>query len=278
LPSNAVPLPKASVTRTAVAGDGCPICIRATAMYYEISGTKVRLAGSMHHVPAGAPIPLWIEQAYRWSEDLYLEENKDEAQGHTLLPLGESSEQRVPAELWAKIKTAWPASQGVLGRQKLWLIATSLGFSGVPSQHGVEHLITERAKADSRTIRYLETGAEFSQLMDGTADIEYHKAFAVILRSDAQSRAQSISDMYWAWMSGRVDRLMETLQRSPMAQFPLLREMIFDRRNWLWLPRIVAILVTPRPTVIFVGAGHLGGPDGILALLRRAGFNSTHLV
>jgi uncharacterized protein len=247
-------------------------------MYYEISGTNVRLAGSMHHVPAGAPIPLWIEQAYRWSEDLYLEENRDDAQKHTLLPIGESSEQRVPAELWATIKAAWPESQGTLERQKLWLIAISLGFSGVPSQHGVEHFIMERAKADSRIVRYLETGAEFSQLMDSMADIEYHKAFAVILRSNAQTRAQSINDMYWAWMSGRVDRLMETLQKSPMAQFPMLREMIFDRRNWLWLPRIVTILATRRPTVIFVGAGHLGGPDGILALLRRAGFNCTPLV
>jgi uncharacterized protein len=247
-------------------------------MYYQISGTYVRLAGSMHHVPAGAPLPLWIEHAYRWSEDLYLEEKRDDAQKHTLLPIGESSEQRVPAELWAKIKEAWPESQGVLGRQKLWLIAISLGFSGIPSQHGVEYFITERAKTDSRIVRYLERGAEFSQLMDGMPDVEYHKAFATILRSDAQIRGQSINDMYWAWMSGRVDRLMETLQRSPMAQFPMLRAMIFDRRNWLWLPRIVDILVTRRPTVIFVGAGHLGGPGGILALLSRAGYHCALLV
>jgi TraB/PrgY/gumN family len=206
--------------------------------------SKARESASLNSHALGLP----IEPLVHGLKD-YLEENRNDAQRHTLLPIGESSEQRVPAELWATIKAAWPESQGALGRQKLWLIAISLGFSGVPSQHGVEHFITERAKGDSRIVRYLETGAEFSQLMDSMADIEYHKAFAVILRSNAQTRAQSINDMYWAWMSGRVDRLMETLQKSPMAQFPMLREMIFDRRNWLWLPRIVAILVTRRPTV-----------------------------
>jgi hypothetical protein len=56
-----------------------------------------------------------------------------------------------------------------------------------------------------------------------------------------------------------------------MEQVPAVREIIFDRRNALWLPRIVAMLRTKLRTVIFVGAGHLDGTNGLPALLAQAG-------
>ena len=47
-----------------------PSAIANTDMYYELVGTNVRLAGSMHAWPAEAgqqDLPAWIWAAYQWS-------------------------------------------------------------------------------------------------------------------------------------------------------------------------------------------------------------------
>jgi uncharacterized protein YbaP (TraB family) len=247
-------------------------------VYYQIENTNVRLAGSLHLVPAGKTLPNWILEAYQWSEDLYLEANDADTAKLALLPSGESWERRLPAAIWTSIKAAWPAHQPPLGPQKPWFIAMVLGMSGIPLLLGVENFIKARAKADSRCIQYLETVGEFSQLMEGVTDADYARAFAVVLANDAQTRGQNIADMYRAWMSAQVDAVEMIARQSPLGQFPVVREIIFDRRNLLWLPRIVATLGTNRRTVVFVGAGHLGGPNGLLALLGRAGHVCQRLV
>lgn len=248
-------------------------------MYYQIEGTNVRLAGSMHVVPAGAMLPAWVLEAYQWSEDLYLEASQEEAQKYYFQPAGDSSERRVSPDVWATLKSVWPANHplGAFGAQKLWVIAMGLSLSGIPLLLGVENFVTKRAKADARLIQYLETGAEFSQLMDGVTDVDYARGFELLLSSSAQMRANNIADMYAAWTSGQLQAVVEAQQRSPLAQFPGVREIVFDRRNVLWLPRIIATLASNRRTLIVVGAGHLGGKNGLLCLLEGAGYRYSEV-
>jgi uncharacterized protein YbaP (TraB family) len=47
-----------------------------------------------------------------------------------------------------------------------------------------------------------------------------------------------------------------------------------DDRNSRWIPLIIQY-VKSHPTFIAVGAGHLGGPNGVIRLLQRAGFTVT---
>ncbi len=42
-------------------------------------------------------------------------------------------------------------------------------------------------------------------------------------------------------------------------------------RNRRWIPRILRV-AKAKPTFFAVGAGHLGGKDGVIALLRRSGY------
>lgn len=232
-------------------------------MYYQIAGTNVRLAGTMHLVPAATTLPPWIQQAYQWSEDLYLEADTEEAKRYFLLPPGDSSERQVPAALWSALRSLWPANHplGALGPQKRWVIAIGLSLSGIPLQFGVENWITDRAKVEGRVIQYLETGAEFSQLMDTVSDAEYERGFSAILVSDAQTRAKAIAEMYAAWTSGQLQAVVEAQQRSPLSQFPGVREIVFDRRNRLWLPRIIARMGSTRRTLILVGVRGISGEN-----------------
>jgi len=239
-------------------------------MYYQIEGTNVRLAGSMHFVPEGATVPQWVFDAYRWSEEVYFESNKDDLPRHTLLPCGRSSEANVPADLWANMKAHWPAHMPVLGPQKLWTIAIVLGTTGLRLTYGVEHEVTELTKTDSREIKYLETVDEFVQLQDAVPDSDYVSAFPIILNTPADVRARNITALYTAWMSGQAEAVSAVINTTPLAQFPRVKTAMFDARNALWLPRIIDIIRSGKRTVIYVGAGHVGGPNGLLSLLARS--------
>jgi uncharacterized protein len=254
--------------------------LRAESMYYQIEGTNVRLAGSMHLIPAGATVPQWTLDAYLWSDEVFIEANKDDMRTDGFLPPGQSSKTRVPPHLWKKIESCWPANHplGVPGPQKLWLVAMVLALAGVSLSHGVENAVTERLKADARQIRYLETVGEFARLMDGVSDADYARAFALILDSSVDLRSQNLAKTYTAWISGQADAVAAVMRASPMAQFPAVRKAVFDARNAIWLPRIVELLGTRKRTVVYIGAGHLGGPAGLLALLGRAGHDVSPLL
>lgn len=245
-------------------------------MYYQIEGTNVRIAGSMHQIPKGTTIPLWILEAYRWSEELYLEADSADLKNHVFMPDGELTEQRIPPQLWPSLKAAWPAG-GHLDSQKLWTVAAVLATAGLDLAPGVEPQLGERMRIDSRLARYLETMADFAALAESIPDAVYVQAITKLLSNHAE-RARGIADMYTAWMSGRVENVESVKQRVMLGQFPQVREMMFDRRNFAWLPKIIDILASKRRTLIVVGAGHLGGANGLLKLLDGAGHQYSDVV
>jgi uncharacterized protein YbaP (TraB family) len=50
-----------------------------------------------------------------------------------------------------------------------------------------------------------------------------------------------------------------------------MNERIYGQRNRNWIPRIEGYLRSGQ-TYFVVGAGHMGGPDGLLSLLRTRGY------
>jgi uncharacterized protein YbaP (TraB family) len=74
-----------------------------------------------------------------------------------------------------------------------------------------------------------------------------------------------------AWSKGDQARLDELIN-GDLDQFPQLRKMMLDDRNQRWLPKIEAMLKEKHVFFITVGAGHLTGPMGVPALLRKAGY------
>ena len=53
-------------------------------------------------------------------------------------------------------------------------------------------------------------------------------------------------------------------------------EILLIGRNKNWIP-IMEDMMTDKPTFFAVGAGHLGGPEGVIALLEKAGYQLTPL-
>jgi uncharacterized protein YbaP (TraB family) len=50
-----------------------------------------------------------------------------------------------------------------------------------------------------------------------------------------------------------------------------------EERNKNWVPKI-ATFIAQKKTFIAVGAGHLGGPNGLIRLLEQKGYTLTPIV
>lgn len=81
-------------------------------MYLQLTGTQVRLLGSMHLFPATSRrTPPWIAEAYDWAEALVFESDPP-----TILPFLKadqpgSAQQLQPflsADAWRQLQAAWP--------------------------------------------------------------------------------------------------------------------------------------------------------------------------
>jgi uncharacterized protein len=67
-----------------------------------------------------------------------------------------------------------------------------------------------------------------------------------------------------------VDLLLEDMAKSKMSDSDFEKDLL-ETRNSNWIPKIAKI-VSEKPTFFAVGAGHLGGEKGVIALLRKQGF------
>ena len=62
-----------------------------------------------------------------------------------------------------------------------------------------------------------------------------------------------------------------------LSIFPAFEERVLDARTRSWVPKIERDLASGHTCFVVVGAAHLGGPNGALALLRARGNTITQL-
>ena len=72
------------------------------------------------------------------------------------------------------------------------------------------------------------------------------------------------------WRRGDVD-LIATRMRESYRDFPAFYQRLIVARNQNWIPKIEQYLRSGQIYFVVAGAGHMGGSDGLLALLRQRG-------
>jgi pheromone shutdown protein TraB len=79
-----------------------------------------------------------------------------------------------------------------------------------------------------------------------------------------------------AWHHGDVDTIAG-IMRDAFRDFPAFGERLIGARNRKWIPEIEGYLRSGRTYFVVVGAGHIGGPEGLLALLKARGYQVEQL-
>jgi uncharacterized protein YbaP (TraB family) len=101
--------------------------------------------------------------------------------------------------------------------------------------------------------------------------------FILLSLKDLDDTVDVMDDMIEAWRTGDNDALSELFVADMLEQAPEIYDSLLKQRNLNWLPQLEGMLESPEVEFVLVGAAHLVGPDGLLALLQAKGFQVSRL-
>jgi uncharacterized protein len=138
-------------------------------------------------------------------------------------------------------------------------------FTGQP----IDLYFAANGKQTGKTILPLETMEEQITLLYDHDPVEKQaKDLVTMVRDLGKTKDQSrLLTQYY--LKGDLDAMF-TLMKTAETEAGSMAHLL-DERNQNWMKRLPALLAA-RPTFVAVGAGHLPGPNGLIALLRKDGF------
>jgi len=247
----------------------------------------VYLAGSVHALPKGdSAFPEQLERAYQAVNVVVLEVDLDDMNPldaikfittNGTLPANQSLEDVVGVAQYArvsKLAASLEVPEVVISKLEPWsaaLILTqyALTRTGFDPSLGIDMQITERARADGKTIEGLETVIDQLSVFDSRS-FEEQTRFLLDSADDAPKLNEDLQDLIDAWRKGNL-RALEKAFVEERAKSPELYDALLGARNRQWLPKIEALLKEDRDYLVVVGALHYVGKDGLLALLTQDG-------
>jgi uncharacterized protein YbaP (TraB family) len=139
----------------------------------------------------------------------------------------------------------------------------------------MEQVIMEEAKKNDKKIKGLETMAYQAGVLDS---IPYKlQAEQLVSYIDNlgknEDEDKELNEMMSAYLAQDLRRLEELMKKTDMGIGNFTEILLYNRnRNWV---KKLETLMPEKSLVVAVGAGHLPGPDGVINLLRKAGYTVT---
>lgn len=184
------------------------------------------------------------------------------------------------AKQYARLDSALKTSLGV-GAQQLEMfkpaaisaqLAMALAMKEFPDMQQQEQLdmtIQSKAKESGKKLGALETVMFQTELLYGTPISQQAKELA-----EGLDQIEKLPEITWqmaeAYRKQDIDKLLEVIKMESHDS-PEYLERILYSRNRNWAEQLKSIMAT-APTFFAVGAGHLPGDKGLLALLKEAGY------
>jgi uncharacterized protein YbaP (TraB family) len=244
------------------------------------------LGGSVHALRnSDYPLPAAYDRAFEASSRIVFEDDpKAETRATKELlragtyPKGDSLRNHVDPRTYKYLRRFFAlinVPEETFARYRPWLI--NIMLSSPSSEHwrlGVEQYLERRAKG-SKPISGLESPREHNSFFVDLSDREAEALLLILFINAGQTEAD-VGDIVRAWRRGDADGLLRIV-RDEFRDFPSLGRRLIDQRNLTWVPRIEEYLRSGRTYFVVVGAGHMGGPNGLLALLRGRGYTIEQL-
>ena len=253
------------------------------------SGPRVMyLAGSVHALsPDVYPLSPAFTQAYQASDTLLEEIDLETAGLLSLGPMllsramyqdGRTFEKAVSKETLDLVTThlkSMPMAAELIRPMKPWMVmlmlsAMQMQQAGLDPNLGLDKYFFDRAKADGKTVIGLETAESQIDRFDKMPEALQEQLLRNTLDEISMQKGE-LSTIIAAWRRGD----SATLERDVMQglkKHPAVYQSLIVERNNNWMPQLEKCLARTTPCMVVVGAAHLVGPDGLLALLRRKGY------
>ena len=250
----------------------------------------VYLFGSIHALrPDDARLPDAAVAAYKEAEQLVMEIDLDDPT--VTDPAAMATQMRLAAQLpdgqslRSVLGDDYPgiaaraAQDGLdlpaLDRFAPWFVATvmlqvEIARHGFTTEHGVEQQFVDRALADRKPIRGLETPAAQFAVLASLSMPDQRRFLVKTLEDSAQAEAR-LEQLLQAWRNGDTAALASVLA-DEFEAFPKLYRPLTEDRNRDWVEQLVGLLSGPEDYLVVVGALHLVGRNSVVDLLRQRGY------
>lgn len=137
------------------------------------------------------------------------------------------------------------------------------------SATSVEESVMQLAKEAGKEIKGLETMAFQASVFDSIPYETQAKDLLNIIDSLEKAKAD-FARMLLAYKSQRLDEI-ENIMNTPAIGVAYNQEVLLDNRNKNWIHQL-KVIMKKNPVFTAVGAGHLVGKNGMIALLRAEGY------
>jgi uncharacterized protein YbaP (TraB family) len=142
------------------------------------------------------------------------------------------------------------------------------------SMQSFETELMKVAKEQNEEIKGLETIEYQMKVFD---DISYEDQVKDLLKSAKDNLAEdkvNTKKMLRIYKEEKISEMLEMLNDEGNTTSSQNQDELLDKRNKNWIPRI-GEYAKEKPTFFGVGAGHLAGENGVILLLRKAGYTVT---
>lgn len=257
---------------------------------WKVSGKTgvVYLVGSVHLLTKDFyPLSPTLEQAYA-NADLLVEEAdlaellSPQAQmmmlRRSMMPSSQSLDAAVSPSTFALVSKR-AAELGLpvepLKRFKPWALALMLASlewqkAGFDAELGLDRHFYDRARKDGKGLLGLETAEYQISRFDGLSADQQERMLTDTL-SELDTEMANITTLTQAWKNGDAAAVERVIMRD-LKQDPVLYQRLLVERNRNWIPKIESLFSRAGSAFVVVGAAHLVGPDGLLAMLEARGF------
>lgn len=150
-----------------------------------------------------------------------------------------------------------------------------MGFSlngDSSSMVSYEMQLMDMAKKEEKEIAGLETMEFQMSLFDSIPyDAQAKMLLASIESEKDEEGSNQLDQMVLLYKTQDIQGMHNMMGDDPDA-LGGYEELLLQKRNRNWIP-IMSDMMTRKPVFFAVGAGHLGGEEGVISLLRQAGYN-----
>jgi uncharacterized protein len=255
------------------------------ALLWEISGKGIKkpsyLYGTIHLTcPNQLVVSNQIKSKLNTTQQLYLEIDNDDPNlvantlKNSMLSGGKTVKIILSSQDYAKANRFFQSNVGIsldlVGQLKPIVLMSMLYPSLIQCQPvSWEDALTQLAKIRKMEVLGLETIQEQFMLFDKIPLPEQSKMLMEIVNDQAKAK-QEMQSISQAYKREDITALYKMVAKSSAASVNYETVLLTDR-NRRWIP-IMSRVAQQKPTFFAVGAGHLSGANGVITLLRKAGY------
>jgi uncharacterized protein YbaP (TraB family) len=251
-------------------------------------GGTIYLAGSLHLLTNEYyPLAPAFDEAFNDSDLLVEEldmaemlapESQMTMLTRGMLPAGQKLESVVTPETMESVRakvTELGLPLAPLQLFKPWALALTLqGLAwqkaGFNPDLGLDKHFYDRAKEANMAVQGLETLEFQIAQFDGMPMPLQDRMLAETLK-EMDTTESAVGELARAWKAGDAPAIEKVVLHDLKSEPQMYQKLLLDR-NRAWLPKIEALFSRPKSAFVVVGAAHLVGSDGLLAMLRARGY------